>query len=176
LPDIVDDTLALVRHVREKAAALGFDGNRLCIAGHSSGGHLAGMTLVRLANENDLDGIACGYLESGNYDLRPLMLSYRKDYLHLSAAETWELSPLLMLDKALPPTLVVSGGGETDEFQRQSRTFCDAMQERGMVANLRIVPDANHFQTYSDLYEDDTPSWRFLEAYLGLPRNSKATE
>lgn len=176
LPDIVADTMALVRHVRSHAAELGIDGTRLCIAGHSSGGHLAGATLVRLANEGDLDGIACGYLESGNYDLRPLMVSYRREYLQLSEAETHDLSPLLTLDAPLPTTLVVSGGAETDEFRRQSRTFCEALQQNGTDASLRIVPDANHFTVYNDLYEDGTPSWKFLQRRLGVAGHSAAAQ
>ncbi len=175
LPEIVDQAVALVRHVRDNAAELGIATGGLAISGQSSGAHLAASALVRMANEDDLDGIACAFLFSGNYDLRPLMLSYRADYLQLSEAETVACSPLLTLDAPLPPTMIACGGVETDEFQRQSRTFHAALDAIG-PAELRVVAGANHFMVFDDLYQPDTPSWQFLEAHLGLPSTSKAAE
>lgn len=175
LPEIVDHATALVRHVRDNAAELGIAPGRLAVTGHSSGAHLAASAMVQMANEDDLDGIACVRLSSGNYDLRPLMLSYRGDYLQLSDDETRALSPLAMLDAPLPPTLVVCGGDESHEFQRQSRTFHEALTARG-PAELHVVPGANHFEVYGELYEATTPSWRFLERHLGLDAASAAAE
>ena len=130
---------------------------------------------MRLANEGDLDGIACALLFSGNYDLRPLMLSYRADYLQLSEAETIAGSPLLTLEAPLPPTMIACGSAETDEFQRQAHTFHAALEPRG-PAELRVIPDANHFMVYGDLYRPSTPSWRFLETHLGLSAAAAAAE
>ena len=165
LPDIVDHLTALVRHVRANAKDHGIDPTRLCIAGHSSGAHLAAAVLVRLANEGDLDGIVCGLTVSGNYDLRPLMLSYRREYLELSEEETTALSPLLTLDKKLPPTMVVHGGDESDEFKHQASTFHAAL-EKQTETGLHIVPGANHFAVFAGLETPDTPVWDFLNTYL----------
>ncbi len=175
LPEIVDQAIALVRHVRDNAAQLGFAAGKLVVSGQSSGAHLAASALVRMANEGDLDGIACAYLVSGNYDLRPLMLSYRADYLQLSDAETVACSPLLTLEASLPPTLIAVGGAETAEFQRQSHAFHAALQALG-PAELRVIPDANHFTVYRDLYEPGMPSWAFLEAHLGLAGAARVAE
>lgn len=175
LPDIIDQAVALVRYVRDNAAKLGIAAGRLAVSGHSSGAHLAAAALVRLANEDDLDGIACARLVSGNYDLRPLMLSFRAEYLQLSEAETVAGSPLLTLDAPLPPTMIVCGDAETNEFQRQSHTFYAALEARGPV-ELRIVPGANHFTIYGDLYQPGSPSWAFLETHLGLSAASEAAE
>ncbi len=175
LPELIDQAVALVRHVRDNAADLGIAPGRLAVSGQSSGAHLAASALVRLANEGDLDGIACAFLFSGNYDLQPLMLSYRADYLQLSEAETAACSPLLSLEAPLPPALIACGGAETDEFQRQSHAFQAALAKLG-PAELRVIPDANHFQVFGDLYQPDTPSWHFLEAHLGLSAASAAAE
>lgn len=175
LPEIVDQAVALIRHARDNATQLGVSDGRLAVSGQSSGAHLAAAALVRMANEDDLDGIACAYLVSGNYDLRPLMLSYRADYLQLSDAETTACSPLLTLDAPLPPTMIAVGDAETDEFQRQSRAFHAALEALG-PAELRPIPGANHFTVYEDLYGPGTPSWRFLETHLGLAAASEAAE
>ena len=175
LPEIIDQAVDLVRHVRDNAAKLGIATGRLVVSGQSSGAHLAASALVRLANEGDLDGIAGAFLFSGNYDLRPLMLSYRADYLQLSEAETIAGSPLLKLDAPLPPTMIAVGDAETEEFQRQSHAFHAALDQLG-PAELRIIPGANHFTVYDDLYQPGTPSWRFLETHLDLPTVSAAAE
>jgi arylformamidase len=165
LPEMVDHVVALVRHVRSNAADYGVDPKRICIAGHSSGAHLAAAALVRLANEGDLDGIVCGLTVSGNYDLRPLMLSYRRDYLKLSDDETMALSPLLVLDKKLPPTMVVHGGDESDEFKRQAANFHAALTKQ-TETGLHVVPGANHFAVFAGLEDPDSPVWAFLNRYL----------
>lgn len=165
LPEMVDHVMALIRHVRANAAEYGIDPTRICVAGHSSGAHLAASTLVRLANEDDLDGIVCGLTVSGNYDLRPLMLSYRREYLKLSEDETTALSPLLTLDKQLPPTMVVHGGEESDEFMRQAATWHAALAKQ-TETGLHVVPDANHFAVFAGLEDPNSPVWEFLNRYL----------
>ena len=168
LPVMVDQTVALIRHVRSHAGEYGIDASRICVAGHSSGAHLAGAALVRLANNGDLAGIVCGLLISGNYDLRPLMLSYRADYLQLDAAETAALSPLLALDRPLPPLWLTVGSGESDEFRRQTRTFHEAVSKIGN-AECSEVPGRNHFNANDELRTAGSPLWQFLARHLDLP-------
>lgn len=174
IPDMVDHVTGLVRHVRANAAALGADPTRICVAGHSSGGHLAAATLVRLANEGDLDGIVCGMTVSGNYDMRPLMLSYRQEFMQLSEAEIIALSPLLTLDKPIPHMQVVHGGAESNEFKRQASTWHAALAERG-EASLVVVPDANHFQVFAGLENPQGEAWDFVTRHLGVSA-AKAAE
>jgi arylformamidase len=165
LPDMVEHVLTLIRHMRANAGEYGIDPTRLCVAGHSSGAHLAAAAIVRLANEDDLDGIVCGMTVSGNYDLRPLMLSYRREYMQLSEEETVALSPLLTLDRQLPPHLVVHGGNESDEFKRQATTFHGALAAQTETELIK-VPGANHFEVFAGLEDPASPAWAFLTRYL----------
>jgi arylformamidase len=167
IPDMVAQTVSLVRHVRTNAASLGIDPSRICVAGHSSGAHLAASALVKLANEEDLAGIVCGVLVSGNYDMRPLMLSYRAEFMQLDEAETVAMSPLLTLDKPLPPVWFTVGSIESDEFKRQTRSFHDAVAQCG-AAELRITDGHNHFNANTGLREAGSPLWHFLAGHLGL--------
>lgn len=165
MPDMVDHATALTRYVRANAVELGVDPNRICIAGHSSGAHLAASVLVRLANGDDLDGIVCGMTISGNYDMRPLMLSYRQEFMQLDDAETIAMSPLLTLDKPMPPMQIAHGGAESDEFKRQASTWHAALAERG-EAKLVSVPDANHFNVFLGFEDPSSPVWDFLTTHL----------
>jgi len=77
------------------------------------------------------------------------------------------MSPLLNLVNPLPPTMVAIGGGETDEMLRQSSSFAESLAAIG-PAELRGVPDANHFSVADDLATEGTPSWNFVGERLGL--------
>lgn len=174
LPEIIDHATALVRYVRDRADELGIDGARLCLAGHSSGAHLAASVLVRLANADDADGIACCVPVAGPYDLQPLMRSYRRAYLGLSEDECIACSPVRMADKPLPPSLIVTGSEESDEFKRQADILHEAFSQRGEAARLEVA-GANHFEVYRGLYEPDSPVWDFITRHLG-PQAAHAAE
>jgi arylformamidase len=173
LPEIVDSVVMLIRDVRARAGELGIDGARIAVSGHSSGAHLAAMAMVRLANADDLDGIAGVYLLSGHYDLRPAMRNYRAEYLQLSVSETIAHSPILNFVQPLPPTMVAVGGEETDEMVRQSREFHASLTTVG-PAELRVVSGTNHFDVAGDLGTPGTPSWDFLGRVLGLAQADAA--
>ena len=76
-----------------------FDGdhNRIYVSGHSSGGHLAAVTLT--TDWSDLFGlpnsiIQGGMCVSGIYDLEPVRLSSRNDYVKVDMAIQNQLSPI----------------------------------------------------------------------------------
>ena len=72
----------------ENAQDFNADPGRLYIAGHSSGGHVGGMMAVTDWTAHNLPrGLIKGALLcSGMYDLAPVRLSARNDYLHLDEA------------------------------------------------------------------------------------------
>ncbi|MEP4887484.1 MAG: prolyl oligopeptidase family serine peptidase, partial [Alphaproteobacteria bacterium] len=82
-----------------------------------------------------------------------------------SEEETTALSPLLMLDRTLPPTMVVHGSEESDEFMRQAANFHTALT-RQTETGLHVVPGANHFAVFAGLEDPQSPVWEFLNRYL----------
>ncbi len=126
---------------------------RIFLSGHSSGAHLASMATVT-DWEGDFgvpDDIIKGVtLASGPFDLEPVRLSARNDYLSLDEDMTQRNSAYLylpgMTKKYLPPALFAWGGKELDEFQRQSRELSHAWEKTGFDVQRFFFEERNHFE------------------------------
>ncbi|MCE8005623.1 alpha/beta hydrolase [Aestuariivita sp.] len=149
---------ALVDHIRQACL---FTLNHvagahpLYVSGHSSGAHLASCLMdPDWQTDIDLDTERFGgfVLASGPYDLEPVRLSARNEYLDLSQDEADRLSPVRRLNATGPRVDVIWGDGELAEFKRQSRAFADKVAGRG---SAHEVAGRNHFDIYSD-FEDPT--------------------
>ena len=158
LPDMVAQCRRALVWVHENTRRLGGDPARLYLSGHSSGGHLSGMMLT--TDWTTLGGPAGllkgGLATSGTHDLEPAMLSARGDYLKLTPAETRTYSPIHNVDKARCPIIVAFGDRESPEFQRQSRAFFAALQERSTVpSKLVVLQGVNHFEVIETMNRPD---------------------
>ena len=133
-------------------------GLRLVVSGHSSGAHLAAMAV--LAPEAGLPAPRCDHLilASGIYDLTPVRLSGRNDYLRLDHADALSLSPEVRLaGTAGCPVSLIWSCDELAEFQRQSRSMADTLHRAGMPVDGLASSAANHFKTW-DLITPDIPT------------------
>ena len=63
---------------------------------------------------------------SGMYDLKPVRLSKRSDYVAFTDESEEKLSSQRRLDRLNCPLIVSYGTFETPEFQRQNREFAEA--------------------------------------------------
>jgi arylformamidase len=126
-----------------------FGGNpgRIYLSGHSSGGHLVGTLVTTDWKRHGLPATVLkgAVLGSGMYDLRPVLLSARGNYLPLHAREEDALSPQRHVSRVRCPTVVVYGSEESPEFKRQSRCFAAALQTRPQATRLIVLPDTDHF-------------------------------
>jgi arylformamidase len=135
--------------VYKNAATFSGDRNRIFIAGHSSGAHLAGVTLITdWVKEYGLpaDIIKGGLLVSGMYDLKPVRLSKRSEYVDFTDEIEERLSSQRHLDKLNAPIVVGYGTQETPEFQRQGRDFAAAVKAAGKPVELIVGEGFNHFE------------------------------
>src|SRR5262249_41093661 len=81
---MADQVRRAVAWVYKHAAEFGGDASRLYIGGHSSGGHLCGVTLVTDWQKDfglPTDLIKGGLCISGMYDMKPVRLSKRSSYV-----------------------------------------------------------------------------------------------
>jgi arylformamidase len=146
---MADQVRRAVAWVYKNAASFGGDPNRLYLAGHSSGAHLAGVVLVTdwqkdFALPSDI--VKGGLLMSGMYDLKPVRLSKRSNYVKFTDEVEQALSTQRHLDKLNAPIVLAHGTLESPEFQRQTRDFAAAVKAAGKPVQLIVGEGYNHFE------------------------------
>jgi arylformamidase len=146
--DIVQECRAAVANLRANASQLGFDADRIYVAGSSAGAHLAAMVALT-------EPVAGVILVSGIYDLSPLMGTSINDALGLDESNYKAVSPASLTGRGFPSTIVCWGEIETSEFKRQSNAYADLLLGQGDALGDKVqrfeVPAKNHFDIILDL-------------------------
>ena len=170
LDEMIRQARAAVAWSCENAQDFNADPGRLYIAGHSSGGHVGGMMAVTDWTAHNLPrGLIKGALLcSGMYDLAPVRLSARNDYLHLDEAAEARNSAIRQIPGDGCPLIVGYGGGEQTEFRRQSRAFAAAWRAAGLEVEEFDMPGVNHFQLRRHFNDPNSPILTAMLALMGL--------
>jgi len=159
-----------VAWVAKNATSFGGDPNRIYVTGHSSGAHLGGCVLITNWEKDfglPADALKGATLCSGMYDLRPVRLSKRSDYVKFTDAVEDTLSTQRHIDRINCPVTVLHGTLETPEFQRQTREFADALKAAGKPVRLIVAEGYNHYEIGETL---NNPYGPFGRAALEMMR------
>jgi arylformamidase len=146
---MADQVRRAVAWIYKNAETFGGDRNRLYVSGHSSGAHLTGVILVTdWPGDFDLPAnmIKGGLCVSGMYDLKPVRLSARSNYVKFDDLTEEALSSQRHLEHLNCPITVAYGSQETPEFQRQGREFAAAVRAAGKPVQLIVGDGFNHFE------------------------------
>ncbi len=172
-PAAVDDCWAATRWVRDHAAALGLDADRLAVGGDSAGGNLAAVVSIMARDAGDLP-IRYQLLIYPGTEMQSTAESHRTngegylltresiDYFHGHyIAESahdfdWRASPFLCDDLSkLPPALVLTAGYDPlcddglayahrlSEAGNRVTHICFQRQIHGFITMGRILDEAN---------------------------------
>ena len=135
---MADQVRRAVAWVYKNAKSFGGDPNRIYVSGQSSGAHLAGCVVTTDWKDYGVpnDIVKGALLCSGMYDLKPVRLSKRSDYVAFTDESEEKLSSQRRLDRLNCPVIVAYGTFETPEFQRQNREFAAAVKEAGKPVTL----------------------------------------
>jgi arylformamidase len=154
LDQMVDQVRSAVAWLYRHADQLGADRNRIFVSGHSSGAHLAAAVATtdwkaRFGLPQDVvKGALCC---SGIYELEPVRLSARNDYVQLDAGLVETLSPIRHVANLRCPIAVGVGERESDEFKRQAREFAAVIARHGVPVEVFEGAGLNHFEIVTTL-------------------------
>jgi len=145
---MADQVRRAVAWVYKNAKSFGGDPERLYVSGQSSGSHLAGCVVTTDWQEYGVPAniVKGALLCSGMYDLKPVRLSKRSEYVAFTDEVEEKLSSQRRLDRLNCPIIVSYGTFETPEFQRQSRDFAAAVKAAGKPVTLLVGEGYNHFE------------------------------
>ena len=162
LPTMVEQCREAVDWTVRNAASFGGDPERVYLAGHSSGAHLA--SCVLLGNPP----VKGALVISGMYDLHAPLLSARSKYVKITPEELDGASAMRHLGRIHCPVAVAWSVGDSPEFRRQARVFSDALEGMGRLASRTEVFSPNHFEEPRQLADPNSRLSRALYALMGL--------
>ena len=141
----------------QQASAMGANPDRIYVVGHSSGAHLAACLVTHnWAHEGFDKTFICGLLCcSGLYELEPVSLSARSQYVAFTPKTLQALSPLRHMDAFTMPVVLLCGDQESPEFKRQAREFAQALSDQGTDLTFRWGAGLNHFEMLETFAQAD---------------------
>ena len=169
IPEIVMQMVKALAWTRRHIAQYGGDPDRIFVAGHSAGGHLAAMMAACAwdAYEPSLPrNLVKGAVSiSGLHDLDPIMrTSFLQPSVHLTPEQVRKASPARLPAPPHGKLYSVCGALESDEFHRQAKLMRDAWGEE-RVPVCEPIPGRDHFSVLEALTE---PGNRLHELTLEL--------
>ncbi len=155
-PVFVEDAATAAAYVLDHADALGIDRSRVFLAGHSSGAHLAAMIATDgrfLAAHGHKPRDFAGVVGlAGPYDFLPLLDDDLKDMF--GPPERYPLSqPIEFVDGDEPPFLLIHGTADRLAWPRNSEHLAARLNEKGVPAELRLLPGVGHLRLLASLAE-----------------------
>lgn len=156
IADITAQVGAAITH-----AAAEIDGP-IVLSGHSAGGHLVSSMM---SEDTPLPEPVQSRLKhvvsiSGVHDLRPMIKTARNKALKLDMQSAEAGSPVLKRPLTHVRLTTWVGGGERQEFLRQSALLSNIWHGLGCVTEDVVAPDRHHFNVIDAIGEADGPMLR----------------
>ncbi len=163
--DCLADCKSAIRYIREHAAELGIDPNKVIVMGDSAGGHLASCLGTIEGFDSPTDNLKTSAVPNAMVLYNPLSdftssifinriiggaaldkkptaesLIPTKEQIELAK----KLSPLYNVRKNQPVTLILHGLDDTVISPSQSIAFAEAMKKAGNRCDLILLPQTKH--------------------------------
>ena len=169
---IVMQMVQALAWVRRNIAAHGGDPDRVVVAGHSAGGHLASLLLLcdwsAVAPDLPAHWLQAALSISGLYDLEPLRHApFLAPDLALDRLQALALSPARMRAPQQGRLVAVVGAHESEEFHRQHALIAQTWGPRA-VPVWETVPGRHHMDVLHALAEPGSRVHAHALALLGL--------
>ena len=166
LTGLTEEIYQALAFLNAQAAEWGIDPQRIVLAGHSAGGHLAACVLADVLKRGVGGGLAGAVLISGVYELAPIAKSYVNDLARIDARELQELSPLRHVPRSDIPVHLLIGADEPTAFQLQS----DALKEVWLPDLSQLTSDVavgrDHFDVLEELNDPASPTMQVIRSMV----------
>jgi len=129
----VKDAKSAIRWVRQHAAELGVDPDRIIAAGGSAGGHIAACTSIIEGFEEEGQDLSISSKPNALMLYNPVIDTTKAGYgsSKFAADKQTELSPVHHISKGIPPTIIFHGTADTTvPFENVTR-FKKLMEDAG---------------------------------------------
>jgi len=147
------------------------DPQRIIVLGHSSGAHLSACMVTRDWVSVGLERAPISALLccSGMYDLEPVSLSARSQYVRFTPELVQDLSPQRQTQQFQMPVVLLCGENESPEFIRQFHEFDDALRLNNAMVSSHVVQGVNHFEILQTLFDPESIHSKALKTLIEEP-------
>ncbi|MDM0024349.1 alpha/beta hydrolase [Variovorax saccharolyticus] len=175
-PAAIDDALAALQHLTGHIGQCGGAADRIYLAGHSAGGHLAALTALRSA-ALEMAGVSPARIRgclpiSGIMDLHhpapePDSLEERVYKLVLSwRDQDATLSPLYWTAGNRIPFVLTCGASDSERVVRSNQRMSALLAAQPGASQFHIAAGLDHFGTHTALRQATAPWYGFLAKLL----------
>jgi acetyl esterase/lipase len=149
--DCVRDGRSAVRYLRQHAAGLGIDPDRIVVSGGSAGGHVAVGTALLQFDEPGEDA-SISSVPNGLVLLNPVIDTSKAGYGQIKIGQRWrDLSPVHQVGSGLPPTIVFHSTKDTVTPYAGAKRFTELSVAKGNNCELVTYVGGRHGYFIFDL-------------------------
>lgn len=165
--ECVKDGKSAVRWIRENAATLGVDPNRIAAGGGSAGGHVAAATGTLTNYEEPGENLAISSKPDALVLFNPVYDNGPGGYGHDRVQAYWEdFSPLNNISSAMPPAVVFLGTDDSLIPVATAESFKSQMETAGVRSDLHLYDEEPHGFFNFEVPDDDSGPWYAYQSTL----------
>lgn len=147
-PSFVEDVAAAVARARAEAPRWGADPERIVLAGHSAGAHIA-LLLALDRRRLEQAGVPADAVRgtaglAGPYDFLPFEPGGAAEAALGSAPDLRQTQPIAFARGDGPPLWLATGDGDTTVRPRNSLALAEAVRKLGGQAETKLYPGLGH--------------------------------
>ena len=144
LMTLFDQVQRALTMTAQTASSMGANAQRIYVVGHSSGAHLAAcLGAYNWQGTTPVHSLLCC---SGMYELEPVSLSARSQYVKFTPEALNALSPQRHLQQLTMPISLLCGDQESPEFKRQAQEFAQSLSDIKAPMRFNWGQGLNHFE------------------------------